>query len=260
MTKLIENIQAQTFEDWELLMVDDDSLDEGGLLVTKAALQDSRIKALSSPKIRDDRSRIGPWFARNHGLKNAEADLVAFLDVDDLWHPQKLEFQVEVHENHEVGVTYTNFFAFDLETRKINSHRMFPHQVTSKSFLSHNPIPISTSMISKSLVGHGFKPTYLEDYCFWLEVSKRVNGKGIRNLDKTLCYYGEHFKNRNRNKFSSLIHSHQAYLDAGFGFMQSKLCCARWVLHHGLRVIKSRISKSPQQFDTIDRHLSHIYD
>lgn len=258
--KLIENIQAQTFEDWELIMIDDDSLDGGGSIVKNFAARDCRIKMLNSPKYRNEKSRIGPWYARNYGLENAKSDLVAFLDVDDLWHPQKLELQLEVHENLGVGVTYTNYFTFDLSTRIINEYREFPPSVSYRSFLSHNPIPISTSMINKSLVGRGFAPTFLEDYCFWLEVAKRIDGKGIRNVNKTLCYYGEHHKNRNKNKFRSLIHSYQAYLEAGFGSVESKLCCLRWIIYHSCRIMKSRITRKRLDFTTIDNHISYSYN
>ena len=259
-SKLIENIQAQTSEDWELLMIDDDSVDSGGSIAKKIASRDSRINVLNSPEDRNEKTRIGPWYARNYGLKNAKSDLVAFLDVDDLWHPQKLELQLELHENPNVHVTYTNYFTFDLSTRIINDYREFPPLLSFKSFLSHNPIPISTSMIKKSLVGRGFAPTFLEDYCFWLEVAKKIKGEGIRNVNKTLCYYGEHPKNRNKNKFRSLIHSYHAYLEAGFSSVEAKLCCLKWIIYHSCRIMKSKIPKKSFEFSTIDDHISCFYN
>jgi len=259
--KLIENIKLQTFSNWELLLIDDDSSDGGHLKVELAASLDKRIKPLRSPKERNKLSRIGPWFARNFGLKNAQANLIAFLDVDDLWHPQKLEFQVAMHQNKEIAVTYSNYFTFDHSSRIINAERIFPSCVSSQDFLSHNPIPLSCSMLDKSLVGRGFTATFLEDYCFWIDVSKRIEGQGIRNLNNFLTYYGEHLDNRNKNKFHSLIYSYQAYRAAGFGMFHSSLCCARWIVHHSLRLFKeSFIRKSCQRFSTIDDHMLHHFE
>ena len=258
--KLIENIQGQTFKNWELLFIDDDSSDKGASIVEHAASSDPRIKPLRSPTARDEISRIGPWFARNHGLKHSQADLIAFLDVDDLWHPQKLEFQVGMHRRHEIGVTYCNYFRFDHSTRNISGSRIFPSSVTYSDFLSHNPIPISCSMLNKTLVGNGFEATFLEDYCFWLGVAQRVNDKKIINLNKHFCYYGEHLKNRNKNKLNSLFHSYHAYRSAGFGVIESCLCCVRWLIYHSLRVLKGMFFRKFEGFKTIDDHLSQLYD
>ena len=106
-------------------------------------------------------------------MKNAKSDLVAFLDVDDLWHPQKLELQLELHENPNVHVTYTNYFTFDLSTGIINDYREFPPLLSFKSFLSHNPIPISTSMIKKSLwqqINFDEKTPHIEDRIWAQEI------------------------------------------------------------------------------------------
>jgi len=258
--KLIENIQGQTFKNWELLLIDDDSSDKGASKVEHVASRDPRVKPLRSPIKREKITRIGPWFARNYGLKHAQADLIAFLDVDDLWHPQKLEFQVAMHQKQEIGVTYCNYFTFEHSTRNINGSRIFPPDVTYRNFLSHNPIPISCSMLHKTLVGNGFEATFLEDYCFWLGVVQRVNDKKIINLNKHFCYYGEHLKNRNKNKLNSLFHSYHAYRSAGFGVIESCLCCVRWLIYHSLRVLKGMFFRKFEEFRTIDDHLSQLYD
>src|SRR6185503_13926933 len=82
----IASIQQQTHQNWELIIVDDGSPDDTEEKV--AGLNDYRIRFIKA-------GRIGiTGKIKNIGLANAAGDLIAFLDSDDLWHPSKLEKQV----------------------------------------------------------------------------------------------------------------------------------------------------------------------
>ncbi len=77
----IASVQAQTITDWELVVVDDGSTDEGTKLIR--ALDDPRIRIYHQPN-------VGVSAARNRGVELAHADLIAFLDADDRWQPEFL--------------------------------------------------------------------------------------------------------------------------------------------------------------------------
>jgi len=84
----IESVEAQTFRDWEWLLVDDGSTDDSLEICRKAAAADGRIRVLSHPA----GVNRGQAASRNLAIQHSRGDLLAFLDADDLWIPEKLEF------------------------------------------------------------------------------------------------------------------------------------------------------------------------
>lgn len=84
----IESVQAQTYTDWELLVVDDGSTDDSAAVVTRMAEHDERIHLIKQPN-------SGACRARNNGIEHAHGEYVKFLDADDLLFPEALERQVE---------------------------------------------------------------------------------------------------------------------------------------------------------------------
>lgn len=98
----IASVQAQTFPDWEWLIVDDGSTDETAALVREHAARDARIRLLQQPN-------SGPSTARNHGMRQAKGTYFAFLDSDDLWAPNHLASQLDVFRRHpETGLVTAN--------------------------------------------------------------------------------------------------------------------------------------------------------
>jgi glycosyltransferase involved in cell wall biosynthesis len=102
----VRSVQAQTFEDWELVVVDDGSTDQ--TVATLEALGDSRIRCISIPH--------SGYLAlvRNLGVRQSRGTYVAFQDSDDLWLPHKLALQLErLRERPERRWSYTSFRLID---------------------------------------------------------------------------------------------------------------------------------------------------
>jgi glycosyltransferase involved in cell wall biosynthesis len=99
--RCIASIRAQTFGDWELIAVDDGSTDDSVAVIE--AIADPRIRI-----IRHERNR-GAGAARNTGLRAATGELIAFLDSDDEWLPQKLERQIPAIESSGAGLVLCGF-------------------------------------------------------------------------------------------------------------------------------------------------------
>lgn len=101
-TETVDSVLAQTFPDWELLVVDDGSTDETAAIVEAFARRDSRIRLLRQ-------GNAGPSAARNHGMREARGRFLAFLDSDDTWAPRFLQAQLEVFERYpDTGLVTAN--------------------------------------------------------------------------------------------------------------------------------------------------------
>lgn len=102
LAEAIASVQAQTFADWELLLVDDGSVDGGPQIAAQAAACDPRIKPIAP-----DPGRKGAAAARNRALEVAQGKYVVFLDADDLFEPIKLAAEVALLERMpQVGWVY----------------------------------------------------------------------------------------------------------------------------------------------------------
>lgn len=88
--RTIESVLDQSFQDWELLVIDDCSKDGTRDVVAAYAGRDSRIRLIALAK-----NNGAPAAPRNIGVREARGHWIAFLDADDIWHPQKLALQLE---------------------------------------------------------------------------------------------------------------------------------------------------------------------
>ncbi len=98
----IKSVQAQTYENWELIIVDDCSTDNTDTAVDPF-LSDERIRYLKNSR------NSGAAVSRNYALREAKGKWIAFLDSDDLWLPDKLEKQINFMTENNYKFTYTDY-------------------------------------------------------------------------------------------------------------------------------------------------------
>ena len=129
----VQSVLDQTYDNFELIIIDDESPDRSIEICQSFA--DPRIKLIHQK----NRGLAG---ARNTGIRNAKGQYLAFLDGDDLWHPQKLEKHVEhLDQSPRVGVSYSSSAFIDEEGRPLGIYQMPKlHDITTGHLICRNPI------------------------------------------------------------------------------------------------------------------------
>jgi len=187
--RTIRSLQEQSHTHWELIVVDDCSSDGTGDLVARIAQHDQRIKLISLEK-----NFGGPAGPRNVGVEHARFDLIAFLDSDDIWHPQKLEEQLKL-----IDLNSETFICSSMTDFENDSIIEFPEisrvSVENIGFLSQSfraKIPTSSVLLSKRLISQfpfEESPAYkaVEDFHCWLRILE--SGVDCKKIKEPLLYY-----------------------------------------------------------------------
>lgn len=211
----VESVQAQGFENWELLVADDRSTDRTVAIVKSIALNDPRVRVLISEK------NGGPAAARNLAIQSAGGRYIAFLDSDDVWLPQKLETQLEFMRSSNTALTYTRYRRIDEDGIVVGHLVSVPSQLNYQQLLRNTAIVTSTVMIDRSLVGDfHMKHTYYDDYALWLEIVRR--GFVAKGLRQDLTRYRVVGNSVSRKKGKSALMVWRTYRDVeNLGLLRS---------------------------------------
>jgi len=168
----IRSVLNQTFQDFEILIVDDGSSNTTPAVVK--SFDDDRIHYIRHPKPR------GGAAARNTGIAYCQAEYVAFLDDDDEWYPHKLERQMDVMRKSapEIAAVYSGYFAVERATGRVCG-QMTPKSKgdLSSELLASNPIGGTSCMLVrkdclKKVGGFDEKLPSFQDYDLWIRISQ----------------------------------------------------------------------------------------
>ena len=177
----IESVQAQSYKNWELIIVDDCSPDNTDDVV-RPYLSDERIKYLKNEK------NSGAAVSRNRALREAKGKWIAFLDSDDLWMPEKLEKQIRFMEKNGYCFSYTNYAEIDTEDHRNGITVTGPKKVTKTGFFNYCWPGCLTVMYDAETVGliqiADIKKN--NDYAMWLKVCRKAD---CYLLDEELALY-----------------------------------------------------------------------
>ena len=168
----LDSILNQTYTNFELIVVDDGSVDHTEEVVKK--YDDSRLQYIKTD------NWGGPARPRNIGINKAKGKYIAFCDDDDLWLPEKLERQEKILQNNSCGLCFTNYNYIDKNGKKINKkHKIKKHHralTFNKFILSRGCIANSTVMIRREvidtvgLLNEDMRLIAVEDYNYWARI------------------------------------------------------------------------------------------
>ena len=166
-----QSIAAQTFTDWEWIVIDDFSSDGSVEALAQISELDSRIKLIRNIKNR------GPGASRNIGIDNATGDYITFLDIDDGIFPYKLQKQINFMKDNDAEFSF-HYYVKRLSDGMLGKKTIgAPSIVTRKVLLRSNFICNSTVMLRRDAVGSVRYPSstnYAEDYIFWLKLLEKI--------------------------------------------------------------------------------------
>ena len=219
----IESVLAQTYEHWELLLVDDGSNDGSTEIAMSFASENSeRIKYFDH----DGHQNLGMSAARNLGIREAKGDYIAFLDADDYWLPNKLAVQTTILDSHpEAGMLFgSTKYWFSWTGRPEDSHRdyvpslrfrtqtlVYPPLLLLLFIQGKAEVPCTCSILVRRAVAKkigGFEDSFrgmYEDQVFYAKVCSYTP---VLATNDCLAWYRQHSK----SNYSTAIQSGQTHV------------------------------------------------
>ena len=193
----IKSVVAQTYPHWELLIVDDASTDKTVSIIESYVQTDSRIRLA----IKTQNSGIAD--TRNQCIQMAQGQFLAFLDADDIWHPEKLEKQLNFMFEKNVGFTYSTYDWIDEEGNTLNRFINTIGNLDYETYLRNTIIGCSTVMVNKAITGEVVVPKFRtsEDTATWLDILRK--GFLAYAIDEPLVSYRIRRKSASSNKIKA---------------------------------------------------------
>lgn len=193
----IASVVRQTYPHWELLIVDDASTDGTVEIAKNLCNNDDRIHF----EVKAKHSGIAD--TRNQCIQMAQGRFLAFLDADDIWHPEKLETQVRFMLENHVGFTYSTYDWIDEAGNTLNKSINTIGHLDYETYLRNTIIGCSTVVVDKTIVGEVVVPRFRtsEDTATWLDILKQ--GYLAYAIDKPLVSYRIRRRSASSNKLKA---------------------------------------------------------
>lgn len=235
--KTIESVRIQTYQNWEMIIVDDCSSDKTDEVVAKYLI-DRRIKYIKNEK------NSGAAISRNRALREAKGKWIAFLDSDDLWSPEKLEKQISFMKKNGYHFSYTKYEEIDENDKSLGVKVTGPKKISKQKIYNYCYPGCLTVMYDAEYVGiiqiKDIKKN--NDYAMWLEVCQKADcwlldeylGKYRKRNGSISCHgiktmIGWHYKlwheAKSKNVLTSLWYTGWNLF---FGFMKKRKYVKKW--------------------------------
>lgn len=192
----VDSVISQKYPMWELLIIDDASTDSSLSMLEKYKA-DERITVITLKE--NSGSPVKP---RNLGIKHANGQLIAFIDSDDVWLPEKLNMQVEQLMKTGAHIVCSGYWVIDEKGQRIGQFRV-PEKVTYSDLLRHNTIGCLTAMYDSSVIGKNYFPECgHEDYALWLKILS--DHDWVHGVNQPLAEYRIRSNSISSNKLKNL--------------------------------------------------------
>ena len=197
----IQSVLNQTYQNWELIIVDDCSTDN----------TDEVLETIKDPRIRyfKNEKNSGAAISRNKALREARGQWIAYLDSDDLWLSKKLERQISFMQNNGYIFSYTNYEEIDVNGNKTGIKVTGPKKITKTGMFNYCWPGCLTVMFDANKIGliqiEDIKKN--NDYAMWLKVCREAD-----------CYLLDEFLGLYRKGRSGSVSTHSVKTMIGWHF------------------------------------------
>lgn len=231
----MECVSAQTYENWELLLVEDGSSDGTAEKIEGyvAETGETRIRLIRQP------ANMGAARARNRGLAEARGRYIAYLDADDLWVPEKLERELRFLQEKDAAFVFTGYEFADEQGRGTGKVVRVPETLNYRQALSNTTIFTTTVMFDTEKIGREelqMPVVKSEDTALWFRVLR--NGYTAYGLDENLVKYRRTGGTLSSNKLEAIRRIWNLYRGCeGLGLAESAYHFCFWAV----RAVKRRV-------------------
>ena len=203
----IDSVLAQTYQNWEMIIVDDRSKDDSVEYIWELIKNEDRIKLIPLD------INVGAAEARNKALEIAKGRYIAFLDSDDIWFPQKLEKQLNFMTQNNYAFTFSSYIPFSEDGKEEFSLIQVPKELDYNGYCKNTIIGCLTVIIYKKQVGEFKMPNIKSshDMALWLLILKR--GFNAYGLNEVLAKYRLVSTSNTAKKYKAILDVWKVYRD-----------------------------------------------
>lgn len=221
----IESVQAQTYQNWEMIIVDDCSTDNTVEIIGDIVKKDSRIHLIKQ------KENQGAAISRNIAVQKGTGRYVAYLDSDDRWKPRKLERQIQFMKEKDCSFSCTSYEVIDSTGKSLNKIIHMLDKVDYRGFLTNNLLQTVGIMVDIYKIDKKFltMPNIRrrQDAATWMQILKV--GYPCYGLHEVLAEYRRTPKSLSSNKFKAVIGTWKLYRDIEkLPFLFSSYCFIRY--------------------------------
>lgn len=231
----IRHVAAQTYRDWELVLV----LDGCGDRTTQVIRQYQEAESENRLRIIDQPENTGAAKARNRGLQEAVGRYIAYVDADDLWKPEKLELELQFMREKEAAFVFTGYEFADENGVGTGKVVHVPEQLGYRKALKNTTIFTSTVLFDTERIPRELlemPDIKSEDTALWWKVLR--SGYTAYGLDRNLVLYRRPAESLSSNKMEAIRRIWNLYRRAeGLSFAYSLYNFCFWAVRAVLRRI-----------------------
>ena len=249
----INSVIEQTYTRWELILVDDCSTDDSYDLIKKTIAEFKRTKAYGGQSIvlLKNPQNSGAAKTRNNGVDAAKGRFIAFLDADDLWHPDKLQNEILFMKKYDASFVFTGYEFGDENARPTGRVVHVPKKLDYNAALSRTVIFTSTVLIDTDIIDKQLchmPEVGSEDTATWWNILD--TGVVAYGLDQVLVTYRRPAKSLSSNKNTAVKRIWNLYRNqAGLTPVSASIYLLLWAVRATYRRVVT---------DTFQNHLETI--